>query len=99
MAKKTRAQKKRLDERKVNQPIAPYSEAAPTRLLTGDLTISGLTLDTKEIATKKAVALSTHPYLRKDLIKVGVLAIGAIVLELASSYAVTHGVLSQWGIS
>lgn len=99
MAKKTRAQKKRADERKTHQPIVPYSEAAPTPLPTNNIEIRGLSLDTKKVKAEGRLATPTHPYLKKDLVKVGVLVVGAVILELSANYLVTSGALSRFGIS
>src|SRR2546430_3594969 len=98
MARKTRAQKRKADDRKATQPIAPYTQAAPTPLPTSDVALTDLSLDTKKLASESRLVTPNYPYLKKDLMKVGMLAVGAVALELVVSYAVTHGMLKGFGI-
>ena len=97
MAKKTRAQKKKADDRKVYSPIAPYTEAAPKPLPTNNIAISGLSLSNVK-STETANHIS-HPFLKMDLMRVAALAIGAVVVEYVVGYVIKHGALSSWGIS
>jgi hypothetical protein len=97
MAKRTLAQKKKSDVRQVLQPTASHTESS---LSAGsEVTISGMSLDVKKTSDEKELATSNYLHLKNDLLKVGVLALGAIAVELAGSYIVISGVLSYWGIS
>lgn len=72
-------------------------EAAPKHLPTNNIEISGLSLDTKKSEPREKVL--SHPFLRRDLLKVGALAVGAVVLEYVVSLLIERGALSSWGIS
>ena len=97
MSRKTKQQKIIADLRKQVQ-LQSLPIPAVTKI-SSDPIIKNVSLPQIKIKQYSVNSVLDHSHLKMDLIKVGSLVTGAIVIELIAAYAITHGALSSIGIT